>query len=209
MKKTLLIIIFLFSIQVFSQDFKGIIKYETSFEKLVENNAINIEDLKAFLGINSTFITKNGSYKQISEGKFMSFQLYKPNQSKLYYKDLIEADTLYFKDVKKHDNTKFEYEIIKNADTILGYVCHKLIYKTKDSESHYYFAPELKQNPKYFKNYKFENKDKLVELTKSIYLRYDLFFNGLKIKSTATSIERKKIKDNEFEIPKNQIIVEK
>ncbi len=209
MNKILPIIIFLFSIQIFSQDFEGIIEYENSYEKLVENDAIKIEDLKAFLGTKSKFVTKKGAYKQISEGKFMSYQLYKPNQSKLFYKDLINADTLYFKDLKKYENTEFEYEIIKNADTILGHVCHKLIYKTKDTEEHYYFAPDLKQNPKYFKDYKFGNKDKLTELTKSINLRYDLFFNGLKIKSIATEIKRQNIEDSEFEIMKNQIIAEK
>ena len=114
-KHLLLLLIFTISTQLYSQDFEGIIEYKSSYEKLIENDAINLENLKVFLGTKSTFITKKGAYKQISDGKFMTYQLYKPKENKLYYKDLIEGDTLYFKDLEKHESTDFKYEIIKNA----------------------------------------------------------------------------------------------
>lgn len=125
MKRSLLILILFLSTQVYTQDFEGIIEYENTYEKSTEYDEINLEELSAFLGIKSTFITKQGKYKQISDGRFMSFQIYKPKESKLYYKDFIEGDTLFYKDLKKSESTKFEYRITKNSDTILGHVCHK------------------------------------------------------------------------------------
>ena len=209
MKKLQTIILILISTITFSQDFEGIIEYKITYENLNEQNKVDIKGMENFLGTKSIFTTKKGAYKQISEGQYMSFQVYKPNDAKLYYKDFIESDTIYFKDLKKFDNTEFEFEIIKNADTILNHICDKLIYKTDQTEEHYYFSPDLKQNPKYFKDYSFGNKNKLTELTKSIHLRYDLFFNGILIKSVATEIKEQKIEDKEFEIPKNSILKEK
>jgi len=211
MKKLQIILIFLISNITFSQDFEGIIEYENSYSKINEENPINLKDLENFLGIKSTFITKEGFYKQISEGKYMSFQIYNPSESRLYYKDLIESDSLFIKDLTKFDNTEFEYEIKKNADTILNHICDKLIYKKQDQniEEHYYFTTKYKQNPEYFKNFTFGNKNKLSELMKSVYLRYDVFFNGIIISSVATEIKEQKIEDKEFEIPKNSILKEK
>lgn len=209
MTKLYTLIILLTSTLSFSQDFEGVINYDITFEKIGENNSINIKELEEFIGTKSKFITKNGAYKQLSEGKFMAFQIYNASESKLYYKDIIESDTLYFKDLTKFENTEFEYEIIKNADTILNHVCHKLIYKTAELEEHYYFSPDLKQSPKYFQNFTVGNKNKLTELMKSVYLRYDVIYYGISIKSIATEIKIQKINDTEFGTPMNSILKEK
>jgi hypothetical protein len=209
MTKLYTLILLLVSTLSFSQDFEGIINYDITYEKIDENITVNIKELEEFLGKKSTFITKDGAYKQLSEGKFMAFQIYNPNESKLYYKDIIQSDTLYFNDLKKFENTEFEYEIIKNADTILNHVCHKLIYKNAESEEHYYFSSDLKQNPKYFQNFTVGNKNKLTELMKSVYLRYDVIYYGISIKSIATEIKHQKMNNTEFDIPIKSIVKEK
>ena len=88
MKKLQTIILLLISTITFSQDFEGIIEYKITYENLNEQNKVDIKGLENFLGTKSIFTTKKGAYKQISEGQYMSFQVYKPNDAKLYYKDL-------------------------------------------------------------------------------------------------------------------------
>lgn len=209
MTKLLTITFLVTSLLCSSQDFEGTIEYDLSFEKLDKNIPMKIEEIEEYIGTKSTYITKEGSFKQISEGKFMAYQVYKSSENKLYYKDIIGNDTIFFKDLSKYENTAFEYEIIRNADTILNYVCHKLIYNTQDSEEHFYFAPELKQNPDFFRGFAFGNKNKLTELMKSVFLRYDVISYGLKIKTIATEVKIQSVKDEEFVIPQNVVIMEK
>ena len=44
---------------------------------------------------------------------------------------------------------------------------------------------------------------------KSVYLKSEVYFNGLLLKSTATEIKHQNINDDEFKIPEDSIIKEK
>ena len=205
MKTVLIIIIFLTSFNSFSQDFEGEIKYvisaKTKFDVKIPMK------LENSIGSTSTLLTKRGAYKQETNSTFMAFQIYLPNEGKLYYKNTIESDTLRVKDVQKFENQIYEYEIIKNADTILGYICDKLIQKTNSTQQDFYYCSDLKLNPIYFKDFVAFEKNKVTEIMKSVYLRSDLIYPNLTISYTAVEVKRRKIKDEEFNLPKNQIIV--
>lgn len=212
-KKLFLIIITLFSLITYSQDFEGKIEYKIT---CIKNNkeVIDSPEFIKFMGDKSTFVTKKGSYKQITNSYISSFQLYDPNKNKLYLKNnrnTTESDTLFSVDVSKMKNTKFEYEIIKNADTILGHICNKLIIKPHSNliQQDYYYSSDLKLNPKYFKNFSAFDKNKITDLMKSVFLRLDFHFKDFILNMTAIDIQKIEISDSEFTLPSYKLLVEK
>ena len=195
--------IILISFKSLSQEFEGEITYAISAKSKINIPA----ELLEMIGNKSIFITKKGAYKQITNSTFMALQIYIPNEGKLYYKNNIESDTLLFKDVQKFENEVYEYEIVKNADTILGYVCDKLIQKSKSMQQDFYYNSSLRLNPIHFKNFTAFEKNKVSEIIKSLYLRSDVIYQNLVISSVAVEIKRKEIDDIEFSLPQKQIIV--
>jgi hypothetical protein len=126
MKKMIVSIVLIFSFSVSAQDFEGKIKYKISYYQKDNETLIESPELIRLLGDSSIFITKKGSYKQVTNSHYMAYQLYDPLENRLYIKNETESDTLFYIVGSKIKNTKFEYEIIKNADIILGHVCDKL-----------------------------------------------------------------------------------
>jgi len=164
------------------------------------------------MGDTTVFTTKKGSFKEISNGRFKPFQLYNTAEpTKLYYKENVQSDTLFYIDYNRYSNFRNSYKIEKNADTILGYVCHKLIVKskTKNSETHYYFAPKLKQNPEHYKEFKHDDLNNLMRLTESIILKYDNFGGGMVITREAVKVESVRIPKRKLKIPKAQVLIDK
>jgi hypothetical protein len=210
-KKALLLILFLLSNQIFSQEFEGRITYKNSCEKTDERNSFDIQSFLVFMGDTTNIITKEGSYKKITNGNFKPYELYNSSNPISYYKDKITSDTLYFIDYRKFNDFDFEYSIEKNSDIILGYLCDKLTVTDKKNGSVLlcYFAPDLKQNPDHYKNYRQDNLNKIMELTKSVILKYESLSGGMKITQEAIKIETLKIDHSEFEIPKDVVLIEK
>lgn len=212
-KKLFTFTIILFSLMTYSQDFEGKIEYKIT---CIKNNkeVIDSPEFIKFIGDKSTFITKRGSYKQITNSSLNSFQLYDPNKNKLYLKnnrDSIESDTLFFVDVSKMKNTNFEYEIIKNADTILGHICNKLIIKAHSNviQQDYYYSSDLKLNSKYFKNFTAFDKNKITDIMKSVFLKLDFHFNDFTLNMTAIDIQKIAISDTEFTLPPHKLLIKK
>ncbi|USD25801.1 hypothetical protein [Flagellimonas marinaquae] len=210
-KKAILLILFLLSNQIFSQEFEGRITYMNSCEKIDERNSFDIQSFLVFMGDTTNIITKEGSYKKITNGNFKPYELYNSSNPICYYKEKIKSDTLYFIDYRKFSDFDFEYSIERNSDNILGYACDKLIVTDKNNGSVLlcYFAPDLKQNPNHYKNYRQDNLNKIMELTKSVILRYESLSGGMKITQEAIKIETLKIDNSEFEIPKDAVLIEK
>jgi len=209
-KKTTLILVLLFAFKSFSQEFEGQIKYDISF-KSVDGGKLSNEDLvRKTVGRKSVFVTKKGAYKQITDSNFMALQIYNPDQGKLYYQNDTESDTINYKDVLKwnNENYEYEYEIVKNADTILGYICDKLIQRSKIGEQDFYYNSKLKLNPIHFKNFIAFEKNKVTEIMKSVFLRSDMRFKNLILSYLATEINESKISDETFNLPKGKVIIE-
>ena len=211
MKKTLIPILFLLTNHIFSQEFEGRITYRNSIEKTDVRNSFDLQNFLAFMGDTTNVITKGGSYKKITNGNFKPYELYNSSSPICYYKERLASDTLYFIDYRKFNDFDFEYEIESESDTILGYVCDKLTVTDKINGSVLlcYFAPDLKQDPNNYKDYRQDNMNKIMELTKAVILRYVSLSGGMKIVQEAVTVERLKVGDNEFEIPKDMVLIEK
>ncbi|HEY4617264.1 MAG TPA: hypothetical protein VIH09_03625 [Flavobacterium sp.] len=208
MNKTTILFIFLISISVYGQDFEGRIEYKLSYYQKDSKALIDSPEIIKLLGDTSIFISKKGFYKQITNSEYMAFQLYDPEENRLYFKSEIESDTLFYIVGSKIKNTKFEYEIIKNADIILGHVCDKLSVRDTIGQQDYYFANDLKVSPEYFQNFTAFNKNKITDIMKSVFLRVDYSFITFIARMEAITILETKEKDEDFVLPPHKILIE-
>jgi len=190
-------------------DFEGRIEYRLKF---IPNTGKNIDTLKLReeFGEKSTFIIKQGAIRRTNESQQMALQLYLPKENRLYYTNKAQPEILFFYQCDKAGNKDFTSKVIKNADTILGYSCDKLVYTDEFGQKiDYYFASELKMDPKYTKQYSFLNKNKIAEIMKSVFLRQEYKTADYTLITEAIKVEKTKIDDHEFDKPKRKMIRER
>lgn len=200
--KTILLI--LISGISYTQDFEGIIKYEYNYQP--KTNEFSAEFLKKELGGNVISYVKNGFLKQISESEFMSLELYRYKDSKVYFMNGTETDTLRFMDIKKKENISYKHEIVKNADTILNIVCDKLIYIDKYGKKEYYYSSKLSLNPKYYTNFNYSNQNEILKLTKAVSLKVVSNYNMFVVEKIAVDIKKVRLEDDTFNLPKHSVL---
>lgn len=208
MKIILLITILVFNMtSIFSQDFEGIIEYEINF--MPKSTDYSIEFMEKELGKKATTYIKNGFYKELTNSKFMSYQLFRYDKDKIYYKHDISGDTLFFSSTIEKKPYKFEYKIEKKADTVLNIICDRLTYTDNYGTKIYYYSSEYSLNPKYYKNFTINNKYEILKLMKSVYLKLVMEYDFFNIEIIATDIKRKKLENETFKIPEGKVLTEK
>jgi hypothetical protein len=201
---TTLIILLNFSI-CFSQEFEGIVEYDMTVTPKTDQYTADF--LKKEFGTKVVLYYKSGFYKEVTVGaKFMSFQLYKNDENKIYYKHQIEDDTLRFKNAIADKNENFDFEIEKNADTVLGKICNKLILKDNYGTKTYFYSSEYKLDPKDYEKYTYANKNELIKVMQAIYLKLIMEYQQFTVELIATKVNRKKLRKREFRIPKHKYI---
>lgn len=210
-KKIFILLLTLMFNSIYAQDFEGTVTYKNSCIKTDPRNSFDLDKFVRFMGDTLEFKTKRGSYKQITNGVYKPYQLYNSSEPVHYYKDKIASDTLYFIDYRKYNEFQYEHTIEQNSDTILGYVCHKLTitFKKNGNITHYYFAPDLGQDPKYFEGYKHDNLNNIIALMKSVILKIESLGGGLTIIREAFEVKHQKLSDNVFDIPKDKFMINK
>lgn len=207
MKKLLYIIFALINFAFcYSQDFEGVIEYKTNF--IPKSNEYTVQFLEAEFGKKITTYIKNGFYKEVTEAKFMSYQLFRYDKNRIYFKNEIEDDTLKYTSTIAKQKSDFTYDIFKKSDTILNVVCDKLVYKDNYGIKTYYYSSEYSLDPEFYKDYTYSNKYDKVKLLKSIYLKLVMEYEPFIVEITATSIKRKKLRKKVFKIPKHKILIE-
>ncbi len=192
------------------QNFEGEIKYEIKYFRIDNGKEVQHNDLKNIAGTKSILLVKNGYEKQITNSQHYSITVLSLSENRMYYKNSPKNDTLFFFDLNKFHNTPFDYEVIKNVDTIAGYPCNKLIYKNSgDNNMTFYYAPELSLDPKYYMNVRISNHNKLKEIMKSYFLRSDNYAGELVIRRVANEVIERKISDKELTLPPHKVLIEK
>ena len=91
-------------------------------------------------------------------------------------------------------------EITDETKEIAGYTCKKAILKMEEKEYFVYFTEELGSGKINFSNPVFKD-------IKGVMLEYSFEENGMNMKFSAISVEKKKVADSEFEIPEGYKIV--
>lgn len=206
MKKLIFLVITFLPIIAISQDFEGIIEYDISYSN--NKTSLSVKSLEEKLGKYVTSYLKNGYYLELTDSEFMSYQLYSYKDNMIYYKNDIKSDTIFYKATNIKSDISLDYKIEKNVDTILGYVCDKIIITDKYSTKEYFYSNKLSLDPAYYKNFYYINKNEIVALMKAYYLRLSMTYNSFTVDIKAKNIIHKKLKKRVFKLPKKRINIE-
>ncbi len=189
-----------------AQNFQGIVHYEASF--IVHNNNLSVEYLEKQMGRDIITYFKDGFYKEVTESDFMCYQLFRHDQNRIYFKNKLDRDTLRFSAVLKEEVNEFKYEVLENVDTILGNVCNVLIVEGMYGKVRYYYSSNFPIDPIFYSKYTLNNKNKIVEIMKSIYLRLEMEYPEFTVTVEAKEIVEKRLRKREFKVPKHKILSE-
>ncbi|WP_298903922.1 hypothetical protein [uncultured Psychroserpens sp.] len=199
-------IVCLMTLTMHAQDFEGVITYKSEYP--INKTALSNDELKKELGTDVTTYFKNGYYKELTNSRFISYQLFRHNDSMVYYKHNIKSDSLFYSKVNTDKKETFSYKIEKRTDTILGYICDKLIVEGGYGTKTYYYTSELSLNPEYYKNFTIGNKYDIMKLMKAIYLKLEMTYDAISVRVVATEVKKQKLENSVFDIPKHQYMIE-
>jgi hypothetical protein len=194
--KKIFLLIFISTLKLYSQNFEGKVEYETSYKVISDKE--NETSLKKDLGTKMTLTIKNGFCKEVTNSEYGNLNLYYPKENRLYFTDKFAPKTLYYYDGNKEPNTKATYQVIKNGETILGHLCDKLIYKNEGYEVIYFYSKDLKSDPKYVKGFTYLNRNKKLEIMKSVCLKQIVKTKNFIATMKAVKIVPIKVNNEEF-----------
>lgn len=192
------IFLVVFSFQATSQEFSGEIVYKQSCES--KNPEIPSDVITSYMGDRHNYFYSNGNYMSIVNGNREKTSLYLAQDEKLYNyskgRDSINViDT-------SHENEKLiRYELNENVANILGRSCDELIMYTEKSIVKYYFDPNLRIDPKHFKNHIYSHWNLYTKLAKSLPLKYIMEFNEFVATGEAIEIKKYEINEDFFALP--------
>lgn len=199
--KTIFSILFLvISIASFSQNFKGEIVYSNTYKS--KSQQVTDEQWNLMLGTTQRYITQNGNYKSITNGKLLQWQLYINKENKLYNK-MSNTEIIYWNDGSVQGDEIVKIEINKGVENVLNLLCDEVILFCKSGVQKYYFNSTLSIDPNIFINHKFGNWYDYLSKSNSFPLKMIVENNQFIITSIATEIIPKNIEDEVFNLPPN------
>jgi hypothetical protein len=189
---------FMVPIWSWAQDFEGSIQYKLEYTS--KKPSYPVEVLEQELGTTTQAFFKACFSKEISNSRYMAFQLYRPDEKTLYFKHQLADDTLRMDNYENIVNEKFEFQRFEGTDTILGIPCNTMLLRNDRSTIKYYFAPgyPLTVDMCEFPNTKYAQVRRLMS---AVVLGYDIEYQNFKVVAKATSITRQKLEDADFALP--------
>jgi hypothetical protein len=200
MKAIFRILVLFLSITSFSQNFKGEIVYANTYKS--KNPQVTNEQWNLMIGTTQRYLTQDGNYKSITNGKLLQWQLYINKDNKLYNK-MSNSETIYWNDGSIQGDEIINIEINKNVEKILNLLCDEVILVCKSGVQKYYFNSSLSVEPNIFINHKFGNWYDFLLKSKSFPLKMIIENDQFIITSTATEIIPKDIENAVFNLPPN------
>ncbi len=192
----------------YAQDFEGVVHYKKSYT--AKSTSVSINNLETVFGTQSVVYIKNGFYKTIDDVDVMGMQLFRYTENRLYFFNK-GKDTLFYRSTLDNRlKEKFTYTLKKKTDTILGIVCDQLEIKVSPNITFvYYFSSKYSLDPSFYKNFTFINKNEILNRMKAVYLRFRVITSEYIYTSEAVDIEKRKLSQSIFDIPKYKILIEK
>jgi hypothetical protein len=188
----------------FSQSFEGIVDYELSY--ISKSPKYSVEFMEKEFGTNVRVFFKDGYYKELTDTKYMSLQLYRNDENRIYYKHEIEDDTLRYFPAIKNLNETFDYKLEKDKEVILSKLCNKLIVNDSYGTKTYYYSSDYPIDPELFKEYTYANKYEILKIMRAIYLKLVMEYEPFTVTYIATDIKPKRLRNKEFKIPNYEYI---
>ncbi len=199
-KITFIFLILVFGPNLFAQttDFEGIIDYNVSAKG--RYNDISEKDIMRSLleSGQTTVMVRKGNYRYFSSIKdtwVINFE------RRVYYR-FSGIDTLYFREFKDDTSNVLGAERGTEEKNIAGYNCKRITFYTTSGKHEYYYAPDLYNNPEYDKDIRIGRIDAFVKETSSMWLSHKVETDNYSLTSTAARVERKKIEDSAFVLPR-------
>ena len=188
------------SVISFAQPFEGKITYQNSYQCKLPN--LTNEVFTAMMGTSIEYSIKGASYKTVSNGTFLLWQLYLPKDNKLYTK-FSNTPAILWNDGAVNPDEVLKSELNKNVVDILGYSCDELVLTCKSGIQKYYFNSKLKMDSKLFENHKYGNFHDYVSKANAIPLKIIIDNVQYSLESVATAVEEQKIDEAIFALPAN------
>lgn len=182
-----------------SQNFEGVITYETTYISKVDG--VSADEMFGQNNSKDTTFLKDGFYLHKANTNRMPYLLWRGVDTLHYYKETKDSDTIWTDKTNSHpvfiDSTRVE----KDVDNIAGYLCDKLIVYRNNRVYEYYYNPDFKIEPKYYKEYTNSARYEVVKLMKSPTLRLKVSSPSSVMDMVATNVEIKSLPDSLFKVP--------
>lgn len=152
---------------------------------------------------NHKYYYKGSNYKNVIDDK--ELQVYKPKSNEIY-NYTIEKDTI-FANILSAEKSIDSLKSIEKSDKtelILGYECHKLIFKSELAETTYYYYRELNIPAVNYINHHYGNWYEYLKETNSLPLKIIVRNKFLHMEMTAINLETKELSVDEFKLPKTK-----
>ena len=152
---------------------------------------------------NHKYYYKGSNYKNVIDKK--KLQIYKPKSNEIY-NYTIEKDTVFTNilNASKSIDSLKSIEKSDEIETILGYKCQKLIFKSKLAETTYYYSSELNIPAVNYINHHYGNWYEYLKETNSLPLKIIVRNKFLYMEMTAINLELKNLSIDEFKLPKTK-----
>lgn len=197
-KLALLFFVTLYSFTSFAQNFEGKIVYKNSYQSKI--SGLSDQMLSTMMGTTQEYFIKEGSYKSLSNGAMMAWQLYLPKDNKIYTK-MNEPEMLIWDDGAENLDVILDSKINKAVVVILGYTCDELILTCKSGIQKYYFSTQIPANKDFFKSHAYGNWYAFVSASGSLPLKTIIENSQFTIESEATEVLALKLDNKEFALP--------
>ena len=184
------------------KEFEGIINYEIEF-KNPSPEIMNDSIWKKRVGktiSNHKYYYKKGNYKNIIDNN--KLQIYKQHADEIY-NYVIERDTIFSNILKVNNSIDPIKSIEKNSDLklILDYKCNKVTFKTKFTETTYYYSKKLFMSSENYINHHYGNWYEYLKETNAIPLKIITKNKFLHMEMTAIDVDEIELSLKEFELP--------
>ncbi len=204
MKNLFLLLSLTLCLSVFSQNFQGMITYQTTYESKVDD--ITTEEMFGQKESSDTTYIKDGFYLSKSSTDFMNYLLWRSKDTMQYFRNKLSKDTVWYDKTNSHPSNFDSTNIEENVDSILGYHCNKLIVYTGNQTYEYYYNPDFKLEPKCYSQYLNISKYNIMKIMQSPYLRLKVSSPINSMDMIAVNILIESLSDSIFQIPDGELV---
>ncbi len=177
------------------QDFEGIITYRLIIE--AKNPMLNTRNLQAMFGDTMRLYLKENNYKMAFTGTYAREILYTGDENK-HYITLGPIDSLVWRYCNEHASSAIYTSSTENAGYIMDYKCNSYAIQTDWGLTTYYYSPQLKLDPKKYKQHIFNYFNVYVQYAQAPYLKYVYSGPSFKLTLVAVDIQKQQIERTAF-----------
>ena len=182
--------------------FEGEVIYDIKLED--KKHGISFSQNARLIGIESTYLYKDGKYKAMTQGGMPIHQIY-PGGDTLFT-HLLSVDAILWTDVKENNDAILETKLDEDVEEVNGVMCSLLTLSLESGSLQYYFSKLYPANPVLFEQHKLNFWSFCTKETGALPLKIITDTKSNYCELTAKSILRRTISDDEFNIPPFQRI---